>query len=330
MNLWTTIGPASVPHELLQVPVRRVHDLLWQLIFNTTIRSHPEPTAIFQFLLLSSDPEGNLSLQKMLKVCCRYLIVLDWFPRRVEITQRRKFILKLAKALLSFGAPSHRIESQLSAASNILDAQAGQYYLPRYQYVYKYITPSEFVHLPNIIIVSIRNDETRATRTYFVRSRGRIALTSLQKVHEIYRDVLHDVIGAEAGTEALRKLLRSPPIYSLKLRCFLAFVCASIICGLSFGGSILDVWVSGACACVLQYLGLNAANKSTMYANVYEWVSEIGAHTFIPSCYHRISVSIVVAFVARGLSNLPGDIFCYSAISSAGVVVILPGFTVCE
>ena len=141
---------------------------------------------------------------------------------------------------------------------------------PHYKYCFKCITTSEFVHLPNIIIVSIRNDETRATRTYFVRSRGRIALTSLQKVHEIYRDVLHDVIGAEAGTEALRKLLRSPPIYSLRLRCFLAFVCASIICGLSFGGSILDVWVSGACACVLQYLGLNAANKSTMYANVYE------------------------------------------------------------
>jgi len=41
-------------------------------------------------------------------------------------------------------------------------------------------------------------------------------------------------------------------------------------------------------------------------------------------------VSIVVAFVARGLSNIPGDVFCYSAISSAGVVLILPGFTVCS
>jgi uncharacterized membrane protein YjjP (DUF1212 family) len=210
------------------------------------------------------------NVEGVLHVAC---IILFLTSRRIEITQRRKFILKLAKALLSFGAPSHRIESQLSAASNILDAQAGQYYLPliiNTVHNLKYITTSEFVHLPNIIIVSIRNDETRATRTYFVRSRGRIALTSLQKVHEIYRDVLHDVIGAEAGTEALRKLLRSPPIYSLKLRCFLAFVCASIICGLSFGGSILDVWVSGACASVLQYLGLNAANKSSMYANVYE------------------------------------------------------------
>lgn len=45
---------------------------------------------------------------------------------------------------------------------------------------------------------------------------------------------------------------------------------------------------------------------------------------------YRISVSIIVAFVARGLSNIPGNYFCYSAISSAGVVVILPGFTVCE
>jgi len=129
---------------------------------------------------------------------------------------------------------------------------------------------TEFVHLPNIVIVSIRNSETQTTRTYFVRSRGRIALTSLQKVHEVYRDVLHDRMGSEAGTEALRQILRSPPIYSLGLRCFFAFLSASIICGLSFGGSIVDMWISGACACVLQYLGLNAANKSSMYANVYE------------------------------------------------------------
>lgn len=125
------------------------------------------------------------------------------------------------------------------------------------------------MHLPNIVIVSMRNDQD-LSHTYFVRSRGRIALTSLQRVHEIYRDVLHDRMGAQAGTAALRKILKSPPIYALGWRCFLAFLSASIICGLSFGGSILDMWISGACACVLQYLGLNAANKSSMYANVYE------------------------------------------------------------
>ncbi|KAF8745084.1 hypothetical protein AX14_010556 [Amanita brunnescens Koide BX004] len=157
----------------------------------------------------------------------------------------------------------------------------------------------------------MRCTESGSTRTHFVRATGRVALTSLHKVHQIYRDVLHDGMTAREGSDALRELLRSPPIYPLYLRCVFAFICASIICVLSFGGSILDMWISGTCAGVLQYLGLNAASKSSMYANVYE-----------------ISVSIVVAFVARGLSSIRGSIFCYNAIASAGVVLILPGFTI--
>ncbi|KAF9447802.1 DUF1212-domain-containing protein [Macrolepiota fuliginosa MF-IS2] len=155
------------------------------------------------------------------------------------------------------------------------------------------------------------NELGGAARTYFVRSKGRIALTSLHRVHMVYRDVLHDKMGAQEGIDTLRKILRAPPIYPLKFRCFLAFICSSIICVLSFGGSAVDMFISGICASILQYLGLSAANKSSMYANVYE-----------------ISVSIFVAFVARGLGSLPGHVFCYSAISSAGVVLILPGFTV--
>lgn len=43
----------------------------------------------------------------------------------VDLTVRRNFLLKLAKALLYFGAPPHRIESQLIAADAILDTRAG-------------------------------------------------------------------------------------------------------------------------------------------------------------------------------------------------------------
>ncbi|KAF9029244.1 DUF1212-domain-containing protein [Hymenopellis radicata] len=213
--------------------------------------------------------------------------------QHADINTRRKFLLKLAKALMSYGAPSHRISSMLVAASDILGAKA------------------DFVHLPNIIIVSIRDSDTSPTRTYFVRATGRVALTKLHRVHDIYRQVLHDKMSAAEGMDALRTILRSPPTYPLSVRCVLAFFSASLICVISFGGSIVDMFVSGLCASVLQYLGLSAASKSSMYANVYE-----------------ISVSIIVAFVARGLSNAPGNIFCYSAISSAGTVSILPGFTI--
>lgn len=36
----------------------------------------------------------------------------------------------------------------------------------------------------------------------------------------------------------------------------------------------------------------------------------------------------MVSFVARALSSIPSGIFCYNAISSAGVVLILPGYLI--
>lgn len=38
----------------------------------------------------------------------------------------------------------------------------------------------------------------------------------------------------------------------------------------------------------------------------------------------------LLSFIARALSTLPNQLFCYSAISSAAIVFILPGFIVCE
>ncbi|KAI0053134.1 DUF1212-domain-containing protein [Auriscalpium vulgare] len=206
---------------------------------------------------------------------------------------RQKFVLALAKALLTFGAPSHRIEAQLFSASKILGVQAS------------------FVYLPNLILVSFTDGDTRTSELHFVRSSGRIALTALTKIHDLFRAVLRDDVSCRQGIMILEKIVKAPPLYPLFTRCLLAFVCASIICPLAFGGSFIDMWISGACACVLQYLGLQSASKSAIYANVYE-----------------ISVSIIVSFLARALSCIPGRIFCYTAISSAGVVLILPGFTI--
>jgi len=226
---------------------------------------------------------------------------------------RKKFILLLAKAFLTFGAPSHRVESQLFAAADKLLIQAS------------------FAYIPGIIIVSFNDGETRTTELHFVRSSGRIALSALNNVHDVYRDVFDDRADLQQGISALDGILRAPPLYPLIVRCGLAFVCASVICPLAFGGSFIDMWVSGTCACILQYLGLQAAAKSSVYANVYEYgfcalsLLEI-AQLIICS---RISVSIIVAFVARSLSSIPGRVFCYSSISSAGVVLILPGFTIC-
>jgi uncharacterized membrane protein YjjP (DUF1212 family) len=166
--------------------------------------------------------------------------------------QRQKFILRLAKALMVFGAPSHRIESQLNATALVLEV------------------PAQFVHLPNIIIASFGEADANASDTHFIKASGGLNLGQLHKVHQVYREVVHDEIGVEKGSALLSQLLKEKPIYSLKLRCAIAFLCCALICPLAFGGSFLDMWVAGACGAVLCFLQLQAAGKSAMYANVFE------------------------------------------------------------
>lgn len=97
---------------------------------NTNNKKSLRTNSNFSISSLIKRPRRQSVITKNVEgVCYMYYAFRLDSSFRVEITQRRKFILKLAKALLSFGAPSHRIESQLSAASDILDAQAGQYHL---------------------------------------------------------------------------------------------------------------------------------------------------------------------------------------------------------
>ncbi|THV08405.1 DUF1212-domain-containing protein [Dendrothele bispora CBS 962.96] len=209
-----------------------------------------------------------------------------------SMMNRQEFLIKLARALMTFGAPSHRIESQLKAAARILEVQA------------------EFIHLPGVIISSFGDQELGCSETHFIKCSGRLSLGNLHKVHMIYRSVVHDEISAKKATSMLNDLLNSPPLYSVWFRCFLAFCLSALICPLAFGGSFLDMWFAGIGAFVLSILNL-FATKSSLYANVFE-----------------ISAAIVVSFSARGLSSIRSQIFCYTAISSAGIIGILPGYLI--
>ncbi|KAH8833204.1 hypothetical protein DL96DRAFT_1677403 [Flagelloscypha sp. PMI_526] len=209
-----------------------------------------------------------------------------------ESHAKHKYLRLLARSLLTLGPPSHRIGTQLEAAALALD------------------TSVEFVYLPNLIVLSVRKPGVRSTGTYFVRASGKVSLSHLHHVDQIYQEVLHKRLKVFEGIQALQQILKMPPLYSLWFRCFLSFLSSSIICGLAFGGSLVDMWISGCCASVLQYLGLHAAH-SAVYANVFE-----------------VTVAFLISFLARALSSIHGNVFCYSAITSAGVVHILPKFMI--
>jgi len=165
---------------------------------------------------------------------------------------RQDFLTKLARALMTFGAPSHRIESQLIAAARILEVEA------------------EFIHFPGVIICSFGDQELGTSETHFLKCGGRLSLGALHKVHQIYRDVVHDEISAKKAVASLDALLEAPPVYSVSFRCFLAFCLSALICPLAFGGSFVDMWIAGVSAFVLSVLQLCVATKSALYTNVFE------------------------------------------------------------
>ncbi|KAI0090203.1 hypothetical protein BDY19DRAFT_887675 [Irpex rosettiformis] len=206
----------------------------------------------------------------------------------------QKFLMTFARALLSFGAPSHRMESQLMAAARILQVDA------------------EFTHMPGLIMASFGDEETKSSQMHFAKCGSRVSLVKLHKLHKIYRQVVHDEISARRATEMLEEMLETGPMFPLWLRSLLVYSIGGLICPLAFGGSFVDMWLAGTSSLFLFLIqAFIASRQSVIYANVYEILSVIA-----------------VSFLARGLSTIRSQIFCYAAISSAGVVTVLPGYLI--
>lgn len=153
---------------------------------------------------------------------------------------------------MTFGAPSHRLESQLNATSLILDIDA------------------HFIHFPGVIIASFGDLDTRTSDTHFVKASGGLVLGKLQDVHKAYKQVVHDEIDAGEGTKLLDTILKSPPEYNLWQRMILAALLCGIICPMGFGGSFVDAWVAAALGSLLAFMQLNVASKNSMYSNIFE------------------------------------------------------------
>jgi uncharacterized membrane protein YjjP (DUF1212 family) len=161
--------------------------------------------------------------------------------------------MTFSRALLSFGAPSHRMESQLLAAARILEVDA------------------EFTHMPGLIIASFGDEETKSSQMHFAKCGSHLSLGNLHKLHKIYRAVVHDDMSARKATEMLEAMLESGPMFPLWLRAILVFCIGALICPLAFGGSFVDMWLAGA-SCLFLFIiqaGI-ASKKSVIYANVYE------------------------------------------------------------
>lgn len=206
------------------------------------------------------------------------------------VIARQQFILKLARALMMFGSPSHRLETQIQATAKVLEINA------------------QVVYLPNTMLVSFGDDATHTSETKFLKQVTGLDLGKLLATHNIYWDVVHDRVSVEDASRELDSLMTTPPIYNTWQTILIGGLCSVFISIPSFYGSFIDAlmcFVLGAFLVAVQIV----AARNDMLNNVFE-----------------ITVATLISFVAAVLAST--HYFCYTALVSGGVVLILPGYIV--
>ncbi|KAK0494937.1 DUF1212-domain-containing protein [Armillaria luteobubalina] len=207
-----------------------------------------------------------------------------------EIIQRQDFILKLARAMMMFAAPTHRLQGQIQATGRVLDLEVSCMYLP------------------DVMLISFDDSTTGTSSIKFIKQGSGLDLGKLRDAYELYWKVIHDDLAVSDASGQLTNLMRKKQIYPWWQLMIFGGICSSSISIVSFGGSFIDavaVFPLGMLLVGIQLLSV----RNELYSNVFE-----------------ITVSMLFSFIAAGMAA--SGKLCYSAIASGAVVLILPGFIV--
>ncbi|KAI0086031.1 hypothetical protein BDY19DRAFT_375413 [Irpex rosettiformis] len=207
-----------------------------------------------------------------------------------QIIQRQEFICKLARAVMMFGGPSHRLQAQIQATARVLDVELSCMYLP------------------DMMLISFDDSTTGTSNIKLIRQGGAFNIAKLQATHKVYWKAIHDDLSVNDASSELDSLMRNPTLYNKWQLIFFGGMCSATICSVSFNGSFIDSVVSFPLGCLLIVIQL-FANTHELYSNIFE-----------------ITVATLFSFIAAALSET--KIFCYSAIASSSVVLILPGYII--
>ncbi|BEJ17507.1 hypothetical protein CspHIS471_0609080 [Cutaneotrichosporon sp. HIS471] len=207
-----------------------------------------------------------------------------------EIVERQQFLLKLARALMMFGSPTHRLETQIQATARVLEMNV------------------QVVYLPGTMLVSFGDDATHTSETKFLKQTTGLDLGKLHVVHGVYWNVVHDRCNVEDASRDLDELMLSKPQYSGWQIVIISMMCSAFIAVPAFNASFIDALMCAALGGLLALVQMLAA-MNDMFSNVFE-----------------IVIATLISFVAAVLSDT--NKFCYTALVSGGVVLILPGFIV--
>lgn len=207
---------------------------------------------------------------------------------------RHRYLMKLCRALMMYGAPTHRLEEYMSMTARVLEIEG------------------QFLYIPSCMIISFDDMSTHTTEIKIVRVPHGIDLGRLCDVHDIYKDVVHDKLGVEEASKRLDEVMARKPKYPVWFRIFLYGIASVCVAPFAFEGRFIDMGPAFILGAILGVLQLVFAPSNELYAHVFE-----------------VTAAIATSFLSRFFGSLHGgDLFCFSALAQSSIALILPGYLV--
>ncbi|KAG0273259.1 hypothetical protein BGZ95_010925, partial [Linnemannia exigua] len=102
-----------------------------------------------------------------------------------DILQRQDYVLRLARAMIKFGAPSHRLEDAVDHTARTLELNL------------------QCIYMPNVMIIAFTDYETHTSETHLLKVSAGLDMYKFAQVHQILKMVTHSAMPVE---EAIMKL----------------------------------------------------------------------------------------------------------------------------
>ena len=208
--------------------------------------------------------------------------------------QQEAYILKVCRALMMYGAPTHRLEEYMEMTADVLKMRIQSFYMP------------------GCMLISFNDSVWRSTEVHIVRCTQALNLSKLYKVHIIYKDVVHGRASIEDASTNLENLMTSKDEFPTWFRVLMYGLASAFIGPVSYGARSIDLPIIVLLGTLIGVGELVLVPNSELYAHVFE-----------------TSATVLTSFLSRAVGSIDnGNLFCFSAISQASIVLILPGFTI--
>ncbi|KAF1925942.1 DUF1212-domain-containing protein [Didymella exigua CBS 183.55] len=210
---------------------------------------------------------------------------------------RQSYLRKLCKALMMYGAPTHRLEEYLNMSARVLEIEA------------------QFLYMPGCMICAFDDTSIHTSEVKLVRTAQGVDLGKLRDVHEIYKDVVHDRVGVDEATPRLEAIMGRKNKFGRWPRVPVYGLASATVAPFAFNARPIDLPFCFLLGCIIGWLQLIVAPGNELISNVFE-----------------IGAAVITSFLARALGSIRGsdgrEIFCFSAMAQSSIALILPGFMV--